>query len=81
LGQLFKALAAGNGCFQRRDILGGDALAHILSLIPNLVLKIRAGATAASSGAVLGFKGAIFHRLALGHLFEKLFASGLKSLH
>ena len=42
-GQLFETRALGAGVLEGRRILGGDALAEGLPVLPNLVLEVRAG--------------------------------------
>jgi hypothetical protein len=55
-GQMLEALAIGDGGLQSRCVRGRDALTKILPMLPDLVLEVGTGGTAASGGTVFSFE-------------------------
>ena len=76
--QLFEALAVGDGLLEGRGVLGREALAEVLALLPNLVFEVRTSGAASRRGTLLGLEGAVFHGGTLGHLLEERFALGVE---
>jgi len=80
-GQGLGALAVGQRVLQGWGLGGGDALAQVFAVLPDLVLEVGAGGAAALSGTVLGAERAVFHRVELGQLPQDLLALGVEGFH
>jgi HSP20 family protein len=80
-GQRLAVLAIGQGGLQGGSLGGGNALADVFALLPDLVFEIRTGSATAGSRAVFGLEGSIFHGVELGHLLEDLIALSLERFH
>jgi hypothetical protein len=76
LGQRLGQLPVGDGRLQRRSLIGANALAEILAVLPGLMLEIGPCGASARGRTVLGPKGAVFHGVELSELFDDLGASG-----
>ena len=75
-GELFKLLAILYRLLEFGGICGANALTEVGTVIPELVLEVRADFFTGGGGTILGLDTAQFHRSDGGHLLEDSRAFG-----